>query len=210
MWKTLLLGATTFSLMATSAGAYTMIVVPTTPTDPWSLSIGDIASWDVFLDTEGESGITLFSFSRTFDPTVLAYRPDLSNANDDYLLYAPAAGKTQPANWLVPRRNPPELWPISPPIGGQINVEFLAFSLLQDMVATATRAYVATLSFEVVGVGYDAGEWSFLEEGNIFQANGVDVADEVKWVFVPEPTAALLVASGFFGIGLAARARRRV
>lgn len=52
-------------LVGTPAGAYRMIVEPTTPIDPMGRYPGDNVSWDIFLDTQGESGITLLSFSRT-------------------------------------------------------------------------------------------------------------------------------------------------
>ena len=197
------------TLLASPAGAYRLIVDGPDPSGIGSVIFGDIVSWDVYLDTEGESGITLISFSRTYDPTIMTYLPYLSDANDYYPLYAPMESKSQPATWLVPNADPPNPWSGTlPPIGGQINVEFYESNLGQT-VATATHLYLATLSFEVTGVGFEGGSWSFDQLGNTFTAYGVDVSDEVSWVFVPEPTTALLLGLGFAGLGVSARRRFR-
>jgi len=199
-------------LCATTASAYELRLIATTPTD---VAPGGIVSYDLFLDTQGQSNIILFSASLTFDPTVLAYRPDLSDAEDYYPLYSPASGKTIPATWLTPVADPPGTWP-APPAGlAQINVDFIEVNL-NETSGTATNQYLATLSFEAIAPGVSAMNWSFDNGGNIFNVSNVDISDSVSmvntgpYVFtgsaIPEPTTALLVGLGLIGFG--ARARR--
>lgn len=196
---------------AASASAYVLSLVPTTPTTV--AGPGAIISFDVFLDTEGASGITLFSASLTFDPLVVAYRNDLSDANDYYPLYAPQVGKTQPATWLSPIADPPGLWP-APPAGlQQINVDFIEVNL-NNTVATGTNVFIATLAFEAVGFGVSNGTFSFDNGGNIFSVNQIPVegtlaftSGDATMTVIPEPTTALLVGLGLVGLGVAGRRR---
>ncbi len=204
--------ATVALLCATTATAYELRLIATTPTD---VIPGEIVSYDLFLDTQGQSNIILFSASLTFDPNVLTYRPDLSDAEDYYPLYSPASGKAIPATWLTPVADPPGTWP-APPAGlAQINVDFIEVNL-NESNGTATNQYMATLSFEAAAPGVSNMNWSFDNGGNIFNVGNVDISDSVSMVntgpfvftgsAIPEPTTALLVGLGLIGLG--ARARR--
>jgi hypothetical protein len=202
-----------------TAAAYELRLIATSPSSP--VAPGDFVSYDLYLDTQGESGIVLFSVGLTFDPSGLAYRPDLSDAEDYYPLYAPAVGKTTPATWLVPPPgfDPPQLWPVPPPGLAQVNVDFIEVNL-GETVATATNLYLATLTFEVTytpsgpeNIGFTSPmNLSFDNGGNIFNVGGVDVSDQVGIVntgpviqVIPEPTTALLLGLGLCGLGVARR-----
>lgn len=199
---------------AFSASAYQLSLVPTTPTTV--ANIGDLISFDVFLDTEGASGITLFSSALIYDPTVVQYRPDLSDAEDYYPLYAPALGKGSVPTWLEPTFDPPGLWINPTPGTQQVNVDFIETNL-GNTTATATNLYLATLTFEAVGYGTSTGYWGFAPPTitGIFSVNQVDVAGTLAFatgsptmtVVIPEPTTALLVGLGLVGLGVAGRRR---
>jgi len=198
---------------AASASAYVMTLVPTTAT---TVNPGELVSFDVYLDTEGASGITLISVSVTFDPTIVAYDPGNSLAEDYYPLYAPGVptGKTVgPATFLVPFFNPPVEWAGNlPAIGGQVNLDFGEANLGQT-TATATAQFLGTISFVAVNPGTSAGAFGFGNGGNTFNANGGEIKGSVGVVgaptitVIPEPTTALLVGLGLVGLGVAGRRR---
>jgi hypothetical protein len=206
-----LLAAALVMFSVASASAYQMNLVATTPTT--GVAVGGLVSFDVFLNTEGQSDILAISTSFTFDPTVVAYRADLSGAEDYYPLYAPA-GKG--GTYLYPTFNPPAPWGGTlPAIGGQINVDFTEANLART-TATATNLYLATLTFEVVGPGQSAGEWGFGKGGNTFSTGTppANVAGTLAFAngdaginVIPEPTTALLVGLGLVGLGVAGRRR---
>lgn len=198
---------------ASFASAYELRLVSATPANTIS-SVGDIVSYDIFLDTQGvNEGIVLFSASLIFDPAVVNYRLDLSDAEDYYPLYAPGSGKTQPATWLIPIADPHQLWP-APPAGlNQVNVDFIEVNL-NESIGTSTNEYLGTLAFEVTGEGTSAMNWSFDGGGNIFNVQGVAIDEQVSMVntlpvitTIPEPTTALLVGLGMVGLGVAGRRR---
>jgi hypothetical protein len=218
-----LLATAMLLVSAVSASAYQLNLVPTTPT---SGNIGDIVSFDVYLNTEGLSGITLFSVSLTFDPTVATYRQDLSANNSYYPLYA---GPAKSATWLQPVpfdsnvcspgnelcSNAPLLWTGNQPaIGKQLNIDFIEHNL-GNTKATATALLLSHVSFELTGVGTSAGEWGFGYGGNVFSIAGTDISGtpqvsangDATMSVVPEPTTALLVGLGLVGLGVAGRRR---
>ena len=209
---------------AGAASAISMQLVPTTPTGG---NIGDVVSYELYLSTEGPLDITLFSVSVTYDPTVVAYRSDLSATNSYYPLYSPSGGKTIPASWLEPVpfdgnyctpgdplcSNAPGEWAgILPAIGGQVNIDFIANTFPGTTTGDHSEL-LAIVSFEMIGAGSSNGAFSFDNGGNVFSVTGTDVAGSVNLTgdaaitVIPEPTTALLVGLGLVGLGVAGRRR---
>ena len=225
-----LLAITALLFSAASASAFSMSLVPQGNT---SGLVGDIVSFDVFLDTEGDLGANLISVSVTFDPTVAQYRPDLSATNSYYPIYTPAASKSEPASWLVPSpfdgnvctgadplcSNAPGEWVGTlPAIGGQVNVDFVSSTFPTGLSGAldngSTVVQLATVSFELIGFGTSAGAFGFGNGGNVVGlTGGTDVTDQVAtsgaptMSVIPEPTTALLVGLGLVGLGVAGRRR---
>lgn len=168
---------------------------------------GDTVTYDLYLDTQGESDIVLFSMGVVFDPNIVTYRSDLSDAEHYYPLYAPGVGKV-PATWLTPYTDPPGVWPIPPAGLEQINIEFVAANL-NATTATATNLWLGRIVFEAVGPGYTslAAGWDF--GGNVFSTGDGDwiVGPPIVFVWAPEPSTALLVVLGLAGLGMARRRR---
>ena len=198
MMKYLIMTIAAAVLVSGSATAFELRLVPTTPTRG---DLGDLVTWEVYLDTAGESNITLFSASLTFDPYVVQYRPDLSASHSYYPLYAvgipdgPETGQSKGAfpTYLIPwpfddgacfgdfsgmcGNNPPRVWGgDQPDIGGQVNVDFIEANLA-GTIATATNLLLARLTFEIIDTGVSRGEWGFGYGGNIFSVGLVDIAD---------------------------------
>lgn len=198
------------------AQAYELRLVATTSTViiPFER---EIVSYDLFLDTRGQSGISGFSASLQFDPFFLRYEPGLSDANDYYPLYAPGVGKSQPATWLTPLSDPPALWSGAQPLNGDqvITFDFVSANLPQTY-ATATNQYLATVSFAWTGNGSLSGMlfgfdvFPGTDTGAGFHVLGLgDVASSVTTIntgsvvtLMPEPTTALLVGLGLAALGV--------
>ena len=226
-------------LVSSVAGAYEIRAsLKAGSNDPATIEVGDSFVYEVFLDTEGESTITLMSVSYTYDPAVIAYDKANSRTNSYYPLYAPSPGKGEPATWLVPSpffdgntcsaadplcSNPPSIWiGTKPPIGGQVNVDFFAESL-NSTVATATNLKLAEIHFNAVGTGSFAPEFSFDWGGNVFSIDGTDISDpsyagplvvdatlvDGTAVSVPEPGLAGLALGALGTVGFLAARRRR-
>ena len=197
---------------AGAASAYQLNLVATTPTD--GIAVGDLVTYEVYLNTEGLSSITLFTAAFSFDPNVVAYRSDLSAQNSYFPLYAlgnPKQGTT--TAWLEPVpfpgdpnpgdpgntcsladplcANPAKLWTGNqPPVGAQVNVSFKETNL-NPTTATATNLLMARLTFEAVGFGTSAGAWSFTDDfgGTVFSVADVDIT-------APEYAGPLSVTAG--------------
>ena len=74
----LFIGASTASAMSLTSSS--------PDATPAQLSVGDLVTIYVDLDTEGTSGITLLSVSMNFDPAMLEYAGAFSGATG-YILY---------------------------------------------------------------------------------------------------------------------------
>jgi hypothetical protein len=210
-----LLVVATLLASASSAGAYTLTLVPTTP--DWNFAApGDLLAANVVVDTEGASSIISFSVSLGFDDTVIQYRPDLSDAAD-YILYDYGGGKNE--TWMNPAADPPAL--VSPSSWDFVDSQVdLAFSVNTwpggSTVAAGTNVLLGTLVFEAGG---PPGSYSLIQfgiggTGNHFAIEGVAPADPtfvnlIGHAYVaPEPGTVLLVSIGLFGLGRMRRRRR--
>jgi len=206
---------------ASMASAYGFSLVKTSP--DVSLNVGEIATYDIVFDIPVNDGLVLFSMGVTFDPSVVAYRVDLSSSNDYYPLYTGAVGK-QPVAFLEPyvgygpdvyAPDGPgfDTWPAPPPGLAQINVDFLNPTLGAPTYGTATGLVLGTIAFEAVGAGDALVSLTFDAGGNIFNINGSDWSAQVALDngsdinVVPEPTTALLVGLGLVGLGVSGRRR---
>ena len=229
-WGCLAIIAGAFSLLsAASASAYELRLIrqidPAYGSQPadivalFPLAPGALVTYDLYLDTQGKADILAIGAGIVFDPAVITYRSDLSVANDYYPLYAPAGGKGEPATWLEPARNPPELWPGNEPAPGlqQVSVDMLSnlFAGVNPTTGTGTNVWLATIAFEVVLDETDFGSTSieltldnglgtgfFIEAGTGVVDVGPTVNTQIAWA--PEPSTALLL-----GVGLAGLAWRR-
>ena len=219
-------------LAASTAGAYAL-TAELVSGDPANAMIGDDFTYEIYLDTEGASSITLFSVSYEFDPNVIAYDEANSMNHSYYPLYAPGAGKA-PATWLeaVPfsdgacpddttagmcGNNPPQQWGGNPaPLGAHVNVDFIEVNL-GTTTATTSNLHISTISFTATGNGSFTPNFSFDNGGNVFSIDGgTDIKDQVSATFVggdsvvvPEPTFAGLALGALGTVGVLAARRRR-
>lgn len=184
--------------------------------DPNGITVGQSFAYEVFLDTEGESAITLFSTSIVYDPLVIKYDPVNSYANDYYPLYAPAQGKGTVPTWLEPTFNPWTLWVNPAPGTQQILIDFIETNL-GNTVATATNLKLGEIHFNAVGPGAFALQYGFLDTTSIFSVNQVPVENVLAFatlanggaISVPEPGIAGLALGALGTAGLLAARRRR-
>lgn len=187
-----------FALLLTSsiAGAYEMrMSLKPGSKDPSDITVGESFVYQIFLDTTntvGDSRITLFSASITFNPLVVAYDRVNSFAEDDYPLYYPKVSKTQPATWLVPITNPLQTWPAPPPGTTQINVDFIEVNL-NNTVANDTNLLIAEVAFNAIAPGSGNPTFSFANGGNIFSVEQIDITGKAEPYLGPETIAAVLV-----------------
>ena len=214
------LGTLTFSalfliLSGHPAGAFELRLVATTPTT--NVEVGEVVSFDAYLDTQGADGIVLFSASLSFDSAGFAYREDLSDNTNDLLFYYPGTGPSNPAYWLEANTDKPAQWPgNSGP--DQYNLDFLiqpdgALIDGKSTVGTATNLYLSTLAFEATAPGTFFFDWALDKGGNVFSIapGATEITDQVSMVgstfvtVVPEPGTALLVGMGLLALGRVAR-----
>ena len=198
-------------LFAAPAAAYS--VTTDTAYSGEVLGIGDTVGVDVFLDTEGVSGTAILGIGVLWDPNVMALRDDLSSITDQLLL-TPGAGPGDPDRFLELARptDPFGRWPAPPPGLEQINLDYVSngLLLLEGTDASAADELVASLVFEVVGLGetdivttvtapgnvvalIEGGQTVILPDGAVRESDPIRVRAGNP---VPEPSAALLFAIG--------------
>ncbi len=139
---------------------------------PASVEAGDLVEFEVYLDTQGEQPLWMFSVGVIFDPTRFAYEPTLSTM-PSYVLYTPRYW------YLVPNADPPILWPVPP--FNQVNVAFIGNDLSLHPGASAEHLWLATVTFRALstpgpgefGLSLDSGDGIFLLDP------GTDVTDQV-------------------------------
>ena len=168
-------------------------------------------SLDVDLDTgSGLSGITLLSIGVLYSTDQLAYRQDLSSTSS-YILYNGKgsaymyAASTCGGGYGGPTAGQ-GCQPI-PAIPNQINIDFVCTDLTGGTDYTG-QAHLATLVFDVIAVGDGKAEvWlSLTAPGNVLGvAGGASLPADLIGsgaITIPEPSTALLVASGLTSLGL--------
>ena len=226
-------------LVSSVAGAYEITAsLKAGSNDPASIEVGDSFVYEIFLDTEGESDIILISVAYTYDPSVARYDKVNSRSNSYYPLYAPSPAKGQPATWMEPSpffdgnycslgnelcSNAPSIWVGSkPPIGGQVNMDFVATGLAPT-ISTASNLKLSEIHFNAVGPGSFNPDFSFDYGGNVFSIDGTDISDpgymgplvvdatlvDGTAVSVPEPGLAGLALGALGTVGVLATRRRR-
>ncbi len=203
------------------AAAFELRLVPTTST---TIAIGEPVSFDLFLDTQGESGIWAFQVGLGYEPSAFDYAPELSGAAS-YVLYSPGGGVGNPDVWLESDVSdfccdPPPIWAgTGPP---NVATGFVSSRILEDVVtrATATNAYLSTMTFTATREGSFMFDIGLQFAGNAFVIGSgdplmlEDIEDQVATVgdtlvtVIPEPSTAALLGAGLFAIARS-RPRRR-
>lgn len=200
-------------LVSSMASAYELRASPKAgSTDPSTAQIGDQVTYELFLDTQGESDIVLFAFSVVFDPNVLGYNR-VETTGPTYVLYTGGKG----ASFLEPFALPMVQWAGTQPTGlRQINSDWIA-NAFNPTVAVSANEALGEFTLNVVGPGSGALDLSFMNGGNTVQlSNDVIVSDEVTIaitngvITVPEPAAAAMALSALMALGVIARGHRRV
>jgi len=145
--------------VASSASAYEIrLILKPGSADPASLQVGDQVTYEIYLDTQSAdpSSILFLAFSPVFDRSVLGYSRASSLAEDYYPLYAPSPGKTTPATFLVPIRDPFLRWTGNNPPGRRIvNVDAAAPDVHRRVRPVSRGSEGAGVGGEVEGVELD-------------------------------------------------------
>ena len=210
-WVSGLCVAAVLVLSASSASAFALSMAGA---NGQLVAVGDQVSITVTLDTEETAGLALLSVGILFDDGNLSFNSGASSAAS-YALYNSGKGATT----MTP--------PIPPALRfgttNQVNVDFTCSSLASGCGASGgfytggaltdsgTSGLIATLVFNVIAGGDGVGEISISvsSPGNVVQtAAGGSVGASVSGsgtVVIPEPTTALLVSFGLFGLGIAGR-----
>lgn len=181
------------SLLATQAQAIAIFFDPAS-VNYFDFLLGDQITIDLRLDTEGETNLEVVAVSVQVDPNVLSF-----------------AGGTSPAQILfdpdtllgLARLSQPFVIPFDP----QGTVRAANFVAAQPSGVASADQLLATLTFDVVGIGLPTMS-AFFAQGDDMIVNGVSVKDSVtlgSLVLTPEPGAALLLGLGLAGLGASRR-----
>lgn len=174
--------------------------------------VSDSFTVTVNYDTEGATGTMLLSVGVIFDSTYLAY---MGNVSQSYMLYTPAAGMTQPSNWLSPAPSNGTIWTGSspaPPLQ-KVNLDWIAdkFPNYGTFIDSASDGYsdaLGTLTFHIVAAGTSTVDIQTSGDGNVLQLGDTSIvpnAGSGAFVVTPEPSTALLIGLGLVGLGVAGR-----
>lgn len=219
-----------FGATSASALAFNMTWRNPAPT----VSSGDQVIVDVFFDADIVD-ILAFSVSViNSNPSMLQYDGPASaalpiiypappyagttGAQPSYLLYTAGSGGGMlpliPATALYPQQTPNWLtWPAPPPGTQQVNINYAESNITDSFntTYTASNLWVASLVFNVVGGGETTLTLSNTNGGNVFGIGTGTVLDpgtislSAPIVVVPEPTTAMLIGLGLFGLAISGR-----
>lgn len=181
------------SLLPTQARAIAIFFDPAS-LDAFAFGIGDQITLDLRLDTEGETDLELVAVSVQVDPNVLSF-----------------AGGTAPAQILFDPDTLLGLARLSQPSVSAFDprgaVRAASFGAAQPSGVASSDQLLATLTFDVVGVGSPTMS-AFFGQGDDMIVNGLSVKDSVtlgSLVITPEPGAALLLGLGLAGLTVSRR-----
>lgn len=166
------------------------------------LQAGQTVEVEVHVDTEGDTGLSMFSVSVLYPPDAIVYEPDESSYGS-YPLYVPSGGKSIPSQIFNPfgpeAPAAPGHWTAA---AGQVNVDFV-LDLYGAVGSTSTSSdeLLATLVFRAAGAGSGQIELATDAGGNVFLLSGSPPVDDAQNVdlgaSIPVNSAAVPVLGGF-------------